>query len=82
MPREQILLIPTRLEDAIPEDHPVRLLDELLDSMDWTEYEAAYHGSHGQPPIHPSIMSKILLFAMIRRITVKSTDRIRTETFD
>ena len=68
MPREQILLIPTRLEDAIPEDHPVRLLDELLDSMDWTEYEAAYHGSHGQPPIHPSIMSKILLFAMIRRI--------------
>ena len=36
--------------------------------MDWTEYEAAYHGSHGQPPIHPSIMSKILLFAMIRRI--------------
>lgn len=68
LPRDQILLIPTRLEDAIPEDHPVRLLDELLDRVDWSEYEAAYNGSRGQPPIHPSVMSKILLFALIRRI--------------
>ncbi len=25
MPREQLVLIPTHLEDMIPEDHPVRL---------------------------------------------------------
>ena len=68
LPRDQILLIPTRLEDAIPEDHPVRLLDEFFDRVDWSEYEAAYNGSRGQPPIHPSVMSKILLFALIRRI--------------
>ncbi len=36
--------------------------------MDWTEYESVYHGARGQPPIHPSVLCKVLLFAMIRRI--------------
>jgi transposase len=61
-------LIPTALEEIIPAGHPVRLIDEILSQLDWTEWEAKYHGSHGQPPIHPSIMAKTLLFAMIRRI--------------
>ena len=68
MPRAQLVLVPKALEDLIPEDHPVRLIDEILDSLDWTEYESAYHGRRGQPPIHPSVMAKVLLFAMIRRI--------------
>ena len=67
-PREQLVLIPTALEELIPADHPVRLVDEILDQLDWKEWETAYHGSFGQPPIHPSVMAKILLFAMIRRI--------------
>lgn len=68
MPREQLVLIPTALEQMIPGDHPVRLIDEILDQLDWTGWEAAYHGSHGQPPIHPSVLAKTLLFALIRRI--------------
>jgi len=68
MPREQLVLVPRSLEDLIPADHPVRLVDEILDQLDWTQYEAAYDGRRGQPPIHPSVMAKVLLFAMIRRI--------------
>jgi transposase len=68
MPREQIVLFAETLEDRIPEDHPVRLLDEILGRMDWLLWEAEYHGSFGQPPIHPSILAKALLFAMLRRI--------------
>ncbi len=68
VPRNQLVLIPKALEEVIPADHPVRLVDEILDSLDWTQYEADYHGRRGQPPIHPSIMAKVLLFAMIRRI--------------
>lgn len=68
MPRGQLVLVPTALEELIPPDHPVRLVDEILDSLDWTKYESAYHGRRGQPPIHPSVMAKVLLFAMIRRI--------------
>ena len=68
MPREQIVLFSEMLEDRIPQDHPVRMLDEILDRMDWSLWEAEYHGSFGQPPIHPSILAKVLLFAMIRRV--------------
>lgn len=67
-PRDQLVLIPKTLHGMIPEDHPVRLVDEILDQMEWTEWEAVYHGRRGQPPIHPSILAKVLLFAMIRRI--------------
>jgi len=68
MPRSQQVLFAYTLEDRIPEDHPVRILDEILSRMDWSEWESVYHGKLGQPPIHPSIMCKVLLFAMIRRI--------------
>ena len=68
MPREQLVLFATTLEDRIPEDHPVRLLDEILDRLDWSEWEAGYHRHLGQPPIHPSLLCKVLLFAMTRRI--------------
>lgn len=68
MPRDQLALFATTLEDRIPEDHPVRLLDEIMSRMDWTEWEASYHGAMGQPPIHPQLLASVLLFAMIRRI--------------
>ena len=67
-PREQIVLFAQTLEQRIPEDHPVRILDEILSRLDWNEWEAEYHGKFGQPPIHPSVMCKVLLFGMIRRI--------------
>jgi transposase len=68
IPRDQLMLIPTALEALIPADHPVRLVDEILDQMDWACWESAYHGKKGQPPIHPSVLAKVLLFALIRRL--------------
>ena len=68
MPRDQIVLFAETLEERISQDHPVRLLDEILDQMDWNDFESKYHGKTGQPPIHPSILCKVLLFSMIRRI--------------
>jgi transposase len=74
MPREQITLFATTLEDRIPEDHPVRLVDEILDRLKWADWEAEYDSGHGQPPIHPKVLCKTLLFAMIRGI--RSSRRI------
>jgi transposase len=68
MPREQITLFATTLEDRIPGDHPVRLLDEILDRLEWGDWEKEYDSGHGQPPIHPKVLCKVLLFAMIRSI--------------
>jgi len=66
--RNQIILIPTSLEERIPDDHPVRLLDEILGGLDWTAWENTYNRKLGQPPIHPRVLCSVLLFAMIRRI--------------
>lgn len=68
IPREQLVLFTSSLDERIPPDHPVRLLDEILDQLDWSEWESCYNGTKGQPPIHPSILCKVLLFAMSRRI--------------
>lgn len=68
MPRDQLVLFATTLEERIPEAHPVRLLDEILDEMDWSGWEAKYVGHSGQPPIHPSVLCKVLLYALSRRI--------------
>jgi len=68
LPRQQLVLFPVTIEERIPADHPVRLLDEILNQVDWTEWESAYDGRRGQPPIHPSILCKVLLFALIRQI--------------
>jgi transposase len=74
MPRDQLVLFADTLEQRIPEDHPVRILDEILSRMDWSGWKSEYNGSRGQPAIHPSILCKVLLFAMIRRI--RSSRRI------
>jgi transposase len=65
--RHQIVLIETSIDDRIPDDHPVRLLDEVLDRLDWTDWKNTYDRKRGQPPIHPSVLCKVLLFSLIRR---------------
>ena len=66
--RKQQVLIATMLDDRIPLNHPVRLLDEILAGHDWTSWEAHYHGRLGQPPIHPQVLAAAILYGLIRRI--------------
>ena len=66
--REQALLIPVSLEETIPGDHPVRLYDEILRSLDWSDWEAAYDGRRGQPPIHPRVLCSAILYGLKRGI--------------
>ena len=66
--REQMFLFSQRLDDALPADHMVRLLDQILRGLDWTKWEACYHGRLGQPPIHPQIMAGVLLHGLLTRI--------------
>jgi transposase len=67
-PRDQLVLFTECLDDRIPESHPVRLLDEILDGLDWSDWESEYDGLHGQPAIHPSILCKVILYGLLRQI--------------
>jgi len=66
--RDQMVLFPSRLDDAIREDHIVRLLDDILHRLDWAEWESAYDLIRGQPPIHPRILASVILYGLLTRI--------------
>jgi transposase len=68
MPREQMVLIATTLDDRIPDDHPVRLFAEILDGYDWLPWESRFHGRLGQPPIHPRVLAGLWLYGLRRGI--------------
>src|SRR5665213_3768448 len=64
MDRQQTRLFYPTLDDRIGADHPVRILDELIDACDFSEFEQEYHGSRGQPPIPPRILAKAWLYGL------------------
>lgn len=67
--REQLVLFPARLDDAVPAGHPVRLLDEVLGQIAWSTWEGAYKDvPYGQPPIHPRRLASILLYGLLVQI--------------
>jgi len=67
-PRDQLVLFPTRLDDAVGPDHRVRLLDAILSRLDWSKWEADYDLTRGQPPIHPRILAGVILYGLLTRI--------------
>ncbi len=67
-PREQLLLLASSFDDQIPAGHPIRLLDAVLDELDWTAWEARYHGFRGQPPIHPRLLAGAILYGLMRKV--------------
>ena len=66
--RTQFVLIPTTLDDVVPDGHDVRILDELLRGQDWSEWEAEYSAGRGQPGIHPRVVASVILYGLLRRI--------------
>ena len=66
--RGQLVLFAERLDDALPAEHAVRLLDEVLQRIDWSAWEAKYHDRLGQPAIHPRVLASVLLYGLLTRI--------------
>ncbi len=70
--RDQIVLWPQRLEDAIPLDHPVRLFDQLLHAEPFAatfrEWERDYVLCEGKPPYHPRDLTALYLYGMMNRL--------------
>ena len=66
--REQLVLFPERLDEVIPQDHRVRLVDEILRRLDWSDWESLYDQQRGQPAIHPRIIASAVLYGIMVRI--------------
>lgn len=68
MCREQLVLFPEKLDQIIPPNHFVRLLDDILQRVDWSKWVEVYHLQRGQPPIHPRVLASVILYGLLRRV--------------
>lgn len=68
MDRAQIALFAPTLDATISDADPVRLFDEVLAGLDWSPWEAEYHGARGQPAIHPRHVAAGILYGLCRGI--------------
>ena len=60
---EQDLLLPPSLREWLPEDHLAYFVSDVVDQLDLSAIEAVYEQEdRGQPPYHPRMMTKILLY--------------------
>src|SRR5271156_3765485 len=60
---EQDLLLPPSLRDWLPENHLVYCVSDMVDQLDLSAIESVYaEEDRGQPPYHPRMMTKILVY--------------------
>jgi transposase len=61
---EQDLLLPPSLRHWLPDDHLAYFVSDLVDQLDLSAITALYEDEErGQPPYHPVMMTKVLVYA-------------------
>lgn len=63
----QIVLFPQRIDENIPSDDPVRILNAMVDSLDLSSFHRLYK-EFGRSPYHPRMMLKAVLYAYMNNI--------------
>mgnify|MGYP001168650846 FL=1 len=64
---EQPSLLPPSLEELIPEDHLVRVVNRVMDELDLEPVLNEYKGG-GTSSYHPRMMLKVLVYAYTQRV--------------
>ena len=72
--RNQIVLFSPTLDESLSADHPVRLFDEVLRGIDFSDWESMYVRVAGQPPIHPRTMAAGWLYGL--SLGIRSSRRL------
>jgi transposase len=63
----QGMLLPPSLEELIPSSHPVRVVNEVIESLNLQLLEKAYKGG-GTSSYHPKMLLKILVYGYVSNI--------------
>ena len=67
--RGAVMLLPPDLLEWLPDDHPARLVIELVEQFDLSELEAAYsRGGRGRQAYDPQMMCALLIYAYCRGV--------------
>lgn len=65
--KKQNLLFPPSLEEMIPQNHLVRVVDAVTDHLDLSEILSTYRGG-GNSAYNPKMMLKVLIFAYLSNV--------------
>ena len=76
--RNQNWLFPPSVLELIPENHICFLVDEVIESMDFSEIEEKYQGP-GHPAYHPKMMLKLLVMGAIDGVRSSRIARMARE---
>lgn len=60
--QQQNWLFPPSIEELIPEDHPVRIVNGIVEQLDLSLLIAEY-SREGKPSYHPKMMLKVMVYA-------------------
>lgn len=63
----QGMLLPPSLDELIPEEHPVRVVDRIIDDVDISSLISSYKGG-GTSSYHPKMMLKVIIYSYLRNI--------------
>lgn len=79
---DQRLLLPPDLREWLPEGHLALFVSDVVDELDLSTIVRAYEGGdgRGQPPYHPAMMVKLLLYAYC--IGKPSSRKIERATYE
>ena len=64
---KEILLFPSRIDEDIADDAPVRIIDHVLDKIDISNILKLYHVK-GRNAFYPRMMLKVLFYAYLNNI--------------
>ena len=65
--QNKISLFPASYDDYVSQDHPVRIVNQILDGIDISNIEATYKGG-GTSSYHPRMLLKVIVYAYLRNI--------------
>ena len=65
--QNQTMLLPYSFDDLIPEKHPVRVIDQVVDSLNIQPLLKAY-SKEGNPGYHPKMLLKVMLYGYMTNI--------------
>lgn len=70
VPRHQIALLPAAIEDFVSVDHPVRVVDAFVESLDLASlgFGKAEPEATGRPPYDPADLLKLFLYGYLNRL--------------
>lgn len=65
--QDQPMLLPPSYEELVPLNHPVRVVNEVIERIDIRELERTYKGG-GTSSYHPRLLLKVLVYAYLRNM--------------